>query len=77
MAVNHAQTPRTATAVRVAEGARPRQRLPAARRPARTVLAASSLAELRHAPWTALIPASYRIQGMADPSNSISIDASP
>ena len=25
----------------------------------------------------ALVPLSYRIQGMADPSNSISIDASP
>jgi hypothetical protein len=30
-----------------------------------------------NAPSTALTPPSYRIQGMADPSNSISIDASP
>ena len=33
--------------------------------------------KLGHSPSLALIPPSYRIQGMADPSNSISIDASP
>jgi hypothetical protein len=31
----------------------------------------------RHAASMALIPRSYPIQGMADPSNSTSIDASP
>jgi hypothetical protein len=35
------------------------------------------LVEVRHASSMALIPPSYRIQGIADPLNSALIDASP
>jgi hypothetical protein len=35
------------------------------------------LAEVRHAPSMALIPLGQQIQGIADPSNSTSIEAFP